>query len=99
MILLQASICASTGVPSLVQSGPSCARDWARAGADHSAVATIASNRIQRCISQAPGRRLACHCEFGTGLRPVLMDETAALSPLPQGASLHLSPWGPMGEV
>src|SRR5229473_2794340 len=26
-----------------------------------------------------------CHCEFGTGLWPTLMDETGGLSPLPQG--------------
>src|ERR1700747_142641 len=37
MILLQASICWSAGVFSLVQSGPSCARDCAEAGGDHSA--------------------------------------------------------------
>src|ERR1700676_1375702 len=61
MILLQASICWSAGVASLVQSGPSWARDCARAGADHSAAATIAGIKIERRMT-SPCIRLASQC-------------------------------------
>src|SRR5258708_544094 len=61
MILLQASICWSAGVASLVQSGPSWARDCARAGADPSAAVTIASIKIERRMT-SPCIRLALQC-------------------------------------
>jgi hypothetical protein len=55
MILLQASICWSAGVASLVQSGPSCERDCANEGADQSvAAATNANVRIERRIKSDP---------------------------------------------
>src|SRR5215475_9251190 len=54
MILLQASICWSAGVFSLVQSGPSWARDWANKGVDHSAAAASASMTIKRRINPLP---------------------------------------------
>jgi len=54
MILLQASICLSAGVFSLVHSGPSWALVCAVAGTAHSAAATIASVKMKRRI-KSPG--------------------------------------------
>ena len=48
MILLQASICWSAGVVSVVQSGPSCERCCAETGVETNAVATNASIQIER---------------------------------------------------
>jgi hypothetical protein len=50
MILLQASICWSAGVFSLVHSGPSCARDCAEAGCDHSAARSHAKSNAKTGI-------------------------------------------------
>src|SRR5262249_31476036 len=44
------SICASAGVVSVVQSGPSWLRDWASEGCDHSAASASATITIRRCI-------------------------------------------------
>src|SRR4051794_39544274 len=69
-ILLQASICWSAGVVSVVQSGPSWFRDWAKPGADQSAMASTVSVRIER--------RMKWSLEWALGiraLRPLIGDE------------------------
>jgi hypothetical protein len=53
MILLQASICASAGVVSVVQSGPSWLRDWADVGCPQSAASASAVITIERSIELA----------------------------------------------
>ena len=68
MILLQASICLSAGVPSLVQSGPSCALDWAEAGggaaiSDHAAATINAPIRKKRRMKSGLGNGSTRHCE------------------------------------
>src|SRR4051812_27910639 len=58
MILLQASICLSAGVASLVHSGPSsvraCAPACCGASAAHKAAVTSAALTLQRCIRSSP---------------------------------------------
>src|SRR5262249_28103597 len=56
MILLQASICWSAGVVSVVQSGPSWLRCCADEGAGHSTVASIESIRMNRRMRCRPNR-------------------------------------------
>ena len=54
MISLQASICASAGVVSDVQSGPSWLGDWASEGCDRSAASASIIITIERCIDRGP---------------------------------------------
>src|ERR1700759_4885483 len=54
MILLQASICASAGVVSDVQSGPRWLCDWASGGSDRNAASASANITIKRSIDQVP---------------------------------------------
>src|SRR5882724_2134144 len=85
-ILLQASICWSAGVVSVVQSGPSCFFCWVRPGADHSAVASTVSIRIDRRIhwSSRSGR-----CVIG------LVMKSSAVVQASRG-EMRLSPVGQM---
>src|SRR4051812_28091422 len=62
MILLQASICWSAGVVSVVQSGPSWLRACARAGADHRAAAAKASIKIERRMKSPDIEELTLVC-------------------------------------